>query len=158
MRKYERTKQLRAYGAALSTTRHSPRRGGNGGSTREPAGRRGHRRVATRTAICAYANTRTRTHAVLCRTTCGARKRLAVPRTSLAVDPASKPESGISQTGNRPYIRSTRGKRVCVCHKRTNLPACGTRRNSKDRSDKVALYWSLARVTPLIIIAGLLFF
>lgn len=43
------SRQLRAYGAALSTTRHSTR--GNGGPTRELAGRRGHRRV-----VCACAN------------------------------------------------------------------------------------------------------
>lgn len=84
--------------------------------------------------------------------------------------PASEPESGISQTGNRAYrgtylLYPTFLVRVSECvhrERRTCLyVARGTRRNSKDRSDKVALYRlsrARARVIPLIIIVGLLFF
>lgn len=91
-----------------------PARGGNGGSTRESAGRRGHRRVAARTAICTCANTRAHErmlHAVL---VASVGTRLAVP--SLAAGGRPRFGTGIGHFSNRKsgVSRYTRCKRVCV--------------------------------------------
>jgi len=101
-----------------------------------------------------YANTRTRTQSSLS----DLRRRDASCGTEAADQARGKPSFG---TGIRHFLNRKSGVSLRTRVRTpwtTDLSVCGTRRNSKDRSDKVALYRLLARVTPLIIIAGLLFF
>jgi len=155
--RYARKRQLRAYGAALSTTRHS-----RGSPTCEPARSPGSPRGRDRRGhSCAYASTRTHTRACTRSPTSAATcSRLAVPtaKPGLADDPVrnrsrafllNRKSAGSRGYPSRSHARA-RALRLCA-HTRDG-------RNSKDRSDKVALYRLGTRVTPLIIIVGLLLF